>query len=74
MVKDQQGQACPEPEKVTVQVCTCEEGVMCGDRGNTKKGAELGPAGIGLLFLGLLLLLRTYALMLKGYMIRRLTM
>ncbi|KAI4829205.1 hypothetical protein KUCAC02_023265 [Chaenocephalus aceratus] len=57
VVKDQQGQACPEPEKVTVQVCTCEEGVMCGDRGNTKKGAEFGPAGIGLLFLGLLLLL-----------------
>ncbi|KAK5869346.1 hypothetical protein PBY51_024071 [Eleginops maclovinus] len=57
VVEDQQGKACPEPQKVTVLVCTCEEGDTCGDRGNTKKGAELGPAGIGLLLLGLLLLL-----------------
>ncbi|KAK5869348.1 hypothetical protein PBY51_024072 [Eleginops maclovinus] len=55
VVEDQQGKACPDPQKVTIQVCTCEEGDMCG--GNIKKGAELGPAGIGLLFLGLLLLL-----------------
>ncbi|KAK1897303.1 Desmoglein-2 [Dissostichus eleginoides] len=33
VVKDQQGQACPEPQKVTVQVCTCEDGEMCGERG-----------------------------------------
>uniref|UniRef100_A0A4W6EPD7 Cadherin domain-containing protein n=1 Tax=Lates calcarifer TaxID=8187 RepID=A0A4W6EPD7_LATCA len=58
-VKDEQGEACPEPQKVKVQVCTCEDGVVCGKRGSKgqpKKGAELGPAGIGLLFLGLLLL------------------
>ncbi|XP_026160921.1 desmoglein-2-like [Mastacembelus armatus] len=60
MVKDQQGQACPEPQKVQVQVCTCEAGVVCGKRGSaaqTSKKVELGSAGIGLLLLGLLLLL-----------------
>ncbi|XP_023284459.1 desmoglein-2-like [Seriola lalandi dorsalis] len=59
LVKDEQGHVCPEPQKVTVQVCTCEDGVVCGKRGangQSSKGAELGPAGIGLLFLGLLLL------------------
>uniref|UniRef100_A0A4W6EMK7 Cadherin domain-containing protein n=1 Tax=Lates calcarifer TaxID=8187 RepID=A0A4W6EMK7_LATCA len=58
-VKDEQGEACPEPQKVKVQVCTCEDGVVCGKRGSNgqpSKGVELGPAGIGLLFLGLLLL------------------
>ncbi|XP_059197235.1 desmoglein-2.1-like [Centropristis striata] len=54
-VKDQQGEACPEPQKVTVEVCTCDDGVVCGTR-SASKGAEFGPAGIGLLFLGLLLL------------------
>ncbi|KAK5906714.1 hypothetical protein CesoFtcFv8_004635 [Champsocephalus esox] len=60
VVKDQQGQACPEPQKVTVQVCTCEDGKMCGEQGKngqSKRDIELGPAGIRLLFLGLLLLL-----------------
>ncbi|XP_071342910.1 desmoglein-2.1-like isoform X2 [Trachinotus anak] len=59
VVRDEQGKACPDPQKVKVQVCTCEDGVVCGKRGangQTSKGAELGPAGIGLLFLGLLLL------------------
>uniref|UniRef100_A0A3Q0QVB1 Cadherin domain-containing protein n=1 Tax=Amphilophus citrinellus TaxID=61819 RepID=A0A3Q0QVB1_AMPCI len=56
LVKDQQGHACQEPQKMRVQVCTCENGVTCAKRGATK-GAELGPAGIGLLMLGLLLLL-----------------
>ncbi|XP_042368749.1 desmoglein-3-like [Plectropomus leopardus] len=53
-VKDQQGVACPEPQKVTVHVCTCEEGVTCRTRKIPQ--SELGPAAIGLLFLGLLLL------------------
>ncbi|XP_042273345.1 desmoglein-2-like [Thunnus maccoyii] len=60
LVKDGQGKACPEPQKVKVQVCTCEDGVVCGKRGANgiiSKEAELGPAGIGLLLLGLLLLL-----------------
>lgn len=77
LVKDQQGHACPEPQKVTVQVCTCEDG-LCGKRGangQSSKGAEFGPAGIGLLFLGLLLLLRMYNVMfilLKGCVIKHL--
>ncbi|KAM9796220.1 desmoglein-2.1-like [Syngnathus typhle] len=60
LVKDLQGEVCPEPQKVTVQVCTCDDGVICGrrgGRGQPDKKSELGPAGIGLLLLGLLLLL-----------------
>jgi len=60
LVKDQQGKACPEPQRVRVRVCSCEDGVACGKlgaNGQLHKGAELGPAGIGLLLLGLLLLL-----------------
>uniref|UniRef100_A0A3Q3WQK7 Cadherin domain-containing protein n=1 Tax=Mola mola TaxID=94237 RepID=A0A3Q3WQK7_MOLML len=60
LVKDEQGHACPEPQKVKVQICTCEDGVLCGKRGangKTSKVATLGPASIGLLLLGLLLLL-----------------
>uniref|UniRef100_A0A672FN50 Cadherin domain-containing protein n=1 Tax=Salarias fasciatus TaxID=181472 RepID=A0A672FN50_SALFA len=60
LVKDQQGEFCPEPQKVTVVVCTCEDGVNCGKRGaqgQVTKSSSLGPAGIGLLLLGLLLLL-----------------
>lgn len=63
VVRDQQGEACPEPQKVKIHVCTCEDGVVCGARGaggQLVKEAELGPAGIGLLLLGLLLLLRKY--------------
>uniref|UniRef100_A0A8D3BMF8 Cadherin domain-containing protein n=1 Tax=Scophthalmus maximus TaxID=52904 RepID=A0A8D3BMF8_SCOMX len=59
VIRDEQGEACPEPQKVKVRVCTCEDGVVCGKKGGNadpSKGAELGPAGIGLLFLGLLLL------------------
>ncbi len=78
-VKDTQGVACPEPQKVQVQVCTCEEAAVCAERDanvQTSKGAELGPAGIGLLFLGPLLLLRKYDVMLilmKGHVIKHLT-
>lgn len=63
LVKDEQGKACPEPQKVKVQVCTCGNGVICGrtgGNGKPTKSSELGPAGIGLLILGLLLLLRKY--------------
>lgn len=63
MVTDEQGQACPDPQKVKVQVCTCENGVVCGQRdanGQPSKKSQLGPAAIGLLLLGLLLLLREY--------------
>lgn len=60
IITDQQEKSCPEPQRVHVQVCTCEDGVMCGKRGGNgqpEKKVEFGPAGIGLLFLGLLLLL-----------------
>lgn len=58
LVTDQQGKACPEPQKVKIQVCTCKDGAVCGIGGDPIKSAKLGPAGIGMLFLGLLLLLR----------------
>uniref|UniRef100_A0A3Q3AJ64 Desmoglein-2-like n=2 Tax=Kryptolebias marmoratus TaxID=37003 RepID=A0A3Q3AJ64_KRYMA len=60
MVKDQQGEACPELQEVTVQVCTCDDGAACRQRSGshqTKENAKLGSAGIGLILLGLLLLL-----------------
>ncbi|KAE8293849.1 Desmoglein-4 Cadherin family member 13 Precursor [Larimichthys crocea] len=60
LVKDAQEHHCAEPQKVKVQVCTCDDGVVCGKRGangQSSKGAEFGPACIGLLLLGLLLLL-----------------
>lgn len=63
LVKDEQGKACPEPQTVKIRVCTCEDGVICGKKGGggkPTKSSELGPAGIGLLILGLLLLLRKY--------------
>ena len=53
-IQDQQGEMCPEPQKVQVDVCTCDEGRSC----KISKGSELGPAAIGLIFLGLLMLLR----------------
>lgn len=59
-VKDQQGLGCPEPQKIVVEVCTCTDQGAC-DRtasGAPKKATRFGPAGIGLLFLGLLALLR----------------
>ncbi|KAF3691354.1 Desmoglein-2 Cadherin family member 5 HDGC Precursor [Channa argus] len=60
VVMDNQGEACAEPQKVKVQVCTCELGVMCEKRGalgQATKKSELGPAGIAMLLLGLLVLL-----------------
>ncbi|XP_069007189.1 desmoglein-2.1-like [Embiotoca jacksoni] len=68
VVKDQQGEACPEPQKMKIQVCTCEDGVVCGKQeanSQTDNKAVLGPAGIGLLLLGLLLLLLIPLLLLR---------
>uniref|UniRef100_A0A672T554 Desmoglein-2-like n=1 Tax=Sinocyclocheilus grahami TaxID=75366 RepID=A0A672T554_SINGR len=65
-VKDQQGLSCPEPQKIQVDVCTCNDQGACaragpnGASGAFKKGSRFGPAGIGLLFLGLLSLLRKF--------------
>ncbi|XP_030605995.1 desmoglein-4-like [Archocentrus centrarchus] len=60
MVKDQQGKACPEQQKIPVRVCTCEDGVRCGKRGGNNqpvKGVHLGPAGTGIIVQAVLLLL-----------------
>ena len=60
-VQDQQGEVCPERQKVKVEVCTCEDGKTCGPLGldgQVGKSSVLGPAAIGLIFLGLLMLLR----------------
>ena len=60
-VQDQQGEVCPERQKVKVEVCTCEDGKTCGPLGVTggfSKSSVLGPAAIGLMFLGLLMLPR----------------
>ncbi|XP_051951196.1 desmoglein-2-like [Xyrauchen texanus] len=58
-VKDQQGLACPEKQKLPVEVCTCTDQGACSRTGTdgVKKSSKFGPAGIGLLFLGILALL-----------------
>ncbi|KAG5849882.1 hypothetical protein ANANG_G00076400 [Anguilla anguilla] len=55
-VADQQGQACPDKQVLTVDVCTCDEKNVCGDR-EAGTGALFGGPAIGLLILGLLMLL-----------------
>ncbi|XP_047230139.1 desmoglein-2-like [Girardinichthys multiradiatus] len=60
VVKDQQGLACPKPQKMTVHVCVCEDGVVCAKRDSSsqfERNTELGAAAIGLFFLGLMLLI-----------------
>lgn len=52
VIKDLQGKACPEPQRVWVRVCTCEDGVVCGKwDGNNQpvKRVQLGPASIGIM-------------------------
>ncbi|KAJ8376834.1 hypothetical protein SKAU_G00074140 [Synaphobranchus kaupii] len=56
-VSDQQGNACPDRQVMTVEVCTCDENQNCGQRGKSGTGAGFGGPGIGLLILGLLMLL-----------------
>lgn len=60
VVKDNKGYACPDPQKLMVKVCDCMDGDVCVNRqggGQFKPQTELGPGGIGLLLLGILLLL-----------------
>uniref|UniRef100_A0A3B5B005 Desmoglein-2-like n=1 Tax=Stegastes partitus TaxID=144197 RepID=A0A3B5B005_9TELE len=67
VIKDKQGLACPEPQKMRIQVCVCDDGVMCRERSASSqhsKRTELGSAAIGLAVLGLLLLLLIPLLML----------
>lgn len=64
VVSDQQGLSCGEPQKVELLACTCDVGDECGahgSQGQSKKQIKLGPAGIGLLLLGFLMLLRKFA-------------
>lgn len=56
-IKDQQGKACGDVQKMDVVVCTCDEDTKtCGPRKATS--SNFSSAGILLLLLGLLLLLR----------------
>ena len=60
-IRDQQGEACPDLQELDVSVCTCDDTEACSRRGAGplgKPGSKLGPAAIGLGFLGALLLLR----------------
>uniref|UniRef100_A0A3Q3WA96 Cadherin domain-containing protein n=1 Tax=Mola mola TaxID=94237 RepID=A0A3Q3WA96_MOLML len=47
LVKDEQGHACPEPQKVKVQICTCEDGVLKGlqEGSETSNVVWLGDGG-----------------------------
>ncbi|XP_029904785.1 desmoglein-2-like [Myripristis murdjan] len=57
-VKDQQGVACPELQKVKVEVWICEFGKMYREQsGHSQKRAELGAPVIGLIILAVLTLL-----------------
>lgn len=60
-IKDQQGLSCPDGEELKLEACTCTDKKLCTAAGKGKRSAALGSAGIGLLLLGLLLLLREYA-------------
>ena len=72
LVTDAQGHSCPEPQKVDIMICTCKDTMRnaekpCGERGAISKESQLGPAGIGLLLPGLLLLLRRYNVMFLSF-------
>uniref|UniRef100_A0A667Y0I7 Cadherin domain-containing protein n=1 Tax=Myripristis murdjan TaxID=586833 RepID=A0A667Y0I7_9TELE len=58
-VRDQQGLACPDLQRIKVEVCTCVDGKVCGSRDalGSPRGAEIGASAVGLIFLGLLMLL-----------------
>ncbi|XP_034374150.1 desmoglein-3 [Arvicanthis niloticus] len=64
IVKDDQGGQCDTPESVTLTVCQCDDRNMCRAPGpsrvpfiNEESSWRLGPAAIGLILLGLLMLL-----------------
>ncbi|XP_062411297.1 desmoglein-2.1-like [Sardina pilchardus] len=66
-VRDQQGLACPQPQVLHLEVCTCDEGVTScrpNPQGtqeltgtSVKKSSQLGGAAIGALLVGLVSLL-----------------
>ncbi|XP_047649998.1 desmoglein-3 [Phacochoerus africanus] len=66
VVTDSQGRRCETPESLTLEVCQCDSRDICGTPVPTKtpwtengkrSSWKLGPAAIGLLLLGLLMLL-----------------
>lgn len=59
-IKDQQGLMCPEKQVLKLDVCTCDKSAMCATTVGPKKSSKLGGAGIGLLLLGFLALLRKH--------------
>lgn len=59
-VRDQQGVHCPDQQVLKLDVCTCDKSATCGPVAAQKKSSVLGGAGIGLLVLGLLMLLREH--------------
>lgn len=70
VVTDSQGRRCETPESLTLEVCQCDSRDTCGTPVPTKTPStengkrsswRLGPAAIGLLLLGLLMLLCEYA-------------
>lgn len=67
VVTDDKGTWCKIPEDFTLEVCLCDNNNICKTSPPTttrepiEKPGRLGPAAIGLLFLGLLLLLCEYA-------------
>ncbi|XP_056132722.1 desmoglein-2.1-like [Lampris incognitus] len=60
---DQQGVACPEPQLLTLLLCTCGQGEACSPEATDRSAAlkerssTFGMLGIGLLVLGMLILL-----------------
>ncbi|KAM4629815.1 desmoglein-2.1-like [Polymixia lowei] len=64
IIRDLQGIACPEPQRLLLHVCTCDESRTCGAAGKEASAAALkqtssvlGTGGIAALILGILALL-----------------
>lgn len=56
-VSDKNNVACPNPVDITITVCECTSGGSCDATKLVGKSVSLGPAAIGLMVLGFLLLL-----------------
>lgn len=56
-VSDKNNLACPDPVDITITVCDCTSGGSCDATKLVGKSVSLGPAAIGLMVLGFLLLL-----------------
>ncbi|XP_031418740.1 desmoglein-2-like isoform X2 [Clupea harengus] len=56
VIKDQQGKACDNDQVLHLEVCSCTKDNKCLPRLDRRPSATLGPAGILLMLLGLLLL------------------